>query len=208
MDLDPTPTRSHPVIAVNDAPAGPTTRSRRWRNGLHLHRRRLRLQRRDTPVNAFARCGSARCPGAALANNGTAAEVTVSDMIFAANISAGLLTFTPAANGKASAIPASPSRCTTPTADGADFQDTHAEHGSPSTSPRSTTRRPAATRRSLRWRTRPTRSPPPTSASATSTAGDTLSAVRIDSQTLPAAGDPRARWHERRWSTATSILVG
>ena len=92
------------MTAVNDAPAGSQQdASPRWKTRpTRSDGGRLRLQRPATPANALAAVKITTLPGAGtLTNNGVA--VNAGDFITAADISAGMLVFRPAANANGAA---------------------------------------------------------------------------------------------------------
>ena len=105
VDLDPVAnTITVNVTAVNDAPAGDRQDGHDQRgHGLHVHGGRLRLQRSERhPANALLAVKITTLPGAGtLTDNGVA--VTAGQLRSSvADITGGLLKFTPAANANGS----------------------------------------------------------------------------------------------------------
>ena len=144
------------VTSVNDAPAGTdNTVTINEDAQLHLRRRRLRLQRserRSRPTLFLAVMITTLPAAGTLTLNGVA--VDAGDVVSVADIAAGNLVFTPAANANGTAYASFTFQVQDNggTANGGVDLDQSA-NTSPSTSPRSTTRRPAPTARSRSTRT-------------------------------------------------------
>ena len=172
------------------------------RHALHVHRGRLRLHRSERQPGqcADSRSGSRRCPAPARCTLSGVA-VTAGQFVSVADINAGNLRFTPAANANGAGYASFTFQVQDDggTANGGVDLDASARHDDGRTSLRSTTRRSARTTRSRRSKTRRTRSPRPTSASpirATAPA-NALPRSRSRRCRAPAALTLRRRRHRR-----------
>ena len=192
------------MTAVNDAPAGTNNTVTTLEDTAYTFARgRLRLQRSERQPGQYAAGGEDHhAAGRGHADRQRRRWSTPASSSRWPTSPAGKLVFTPAANANGAGYASFTFQVQDDggTANGGVDLDPVAEHDDASTSPRSTMRRRGRTTRSPRWRTRPTRSRRPTSASAIRTTARPIRCCAVKITTLPASGhaDRQRRGGHRR----------